>query len=107
MKWLSLLLLLLQPAPLTAQWQPTGLRVVWSAPEPGCLYLTGNLPEQLLDVPCAAAGDVLLATGGVDQAYAPQLRTRVELRAQSDLTRVLASVDIPARYEVTLPIVVT
>lgn len=108
---LLLILALLAPpaqpsATLVATWStPQALRVQWSANEPGCLVLVGNTPPQRLEVPCAASGDVTLPTGGVDQAYAPQRRTHVELRAQSDLTRVLARVRVPARYQLALPLI--
>lgn len=74
---------------LTATWEGARLHVTWSAPEPGCLALSGGPPDQLLDLPCAAAGDVRLPTGGVDQAYAPQRYLRVELRRQADVRQVL------------------
>lgn len=79
------------PATLSASWQADGLQVVWGAPEPGCLVLSGGPPDQLLaDIPCSASGSVLLKSGGVDQAYAPQRYLRIELRAQADLGRALA-----------------
>lgn len=89
-------------------WEAGGLRVVWTSWEPGCLYLVGNLPNQrLADIPCATSGNVLLRTGGVDQAYAPQLRTHVEVRKASDSRYVMAGRAIPAQHATVLPIVVT
>lgn len=109
MKWL-LLLILLQLATATATWQPSGLRVEWSAPEPVCLVLVGGgLRDALFaDVPCAASGAVTLARGG-DYLLSPVNRDRVSLRAQADLTREVAGADVPpqcARCVVILPLVV-
>lgn len=90
-------------ATLTARWEGTRLHVTWSAPEPGCLVLSGGPPDQLLDLPCAAAGDVLLRSGGVDQAYAPQRYQRVELRRQADVRQALARAPT---WRVVLPSIV-
>lgn len=87
---------------LAAGWESTRLHVTWGAPEPGCLVLSGGPPDQLLDLPCAAAGDVRLPSGGVDQAYAPQRYARIDLRAQSDLGRTLASAPT---WRLVLPII--
>lgn len=84
-------------------WETNGLHVQWSAPEAGCLVLSGGPPDQLLDLPCAASGDVRLLSGGVDQAYAPQRYARVELRRQTDLRDLLARAAIPPRYTIWLP----
>lgn len=89
---------------LLVSWEGTQLHVIWGAPEPGCLVLSGGPPDQLLDLPCAAAGDVRLPSGGVDQAYAPQRYQRVELRRQADLGRVL---DRAPTWRLVLPIVVS
>lgn len=94
------------PTPqLDLAWEPGGLRVTWDAWIPVCLTLVGNLPPQLADLPCSRQGSVLLPTGGVSQAYAPQRRTHIEVRDQADLRYVVAGRAIPARYEVWLPMV--
>lgn len=95
---------------LGASWQPQGLRVQWNEPEPVCLYLAGGgLPTwRYADVPCAATGDVVLGRGGVDYLLSPVGRERVELRAQSDLGRVVSSQAIErecVRCVVILPLI--
>lgn len=91
---------------ISTAWEQEGLRVSWTLPAPGCLHLAGRLPlQRLVDIPCAATGEALLRTSGVDAAYAPQLRTSLELRSASDLSRVLAQAPIPARYSLVLPLI--
>lgn len=96
-----------EEASITAVWEPAGLRVVWSAQESGCLVLVGGglRDARLADVPCAASGDVVLGAGG-DYLLTPVGRAHVELRAQSDLTRMVGRAEVPGRYTVVLPIVV-
>lgn len=108
MRSLILALLLQLAPPLALSWQPDGLRVVWSAAEPVCLYLAGGgLPTQrVADAPCAVSGDVVLARGG-DYLLSPVNRDAVELRAMSDLGRLVARAEIPGTgWRVILPLVV-
>jgi hypothetical protein len=94
-----------QPAPsVSARWEGAALRVEWSGP--GCLYLVGGgkgdaLVEQGGQNFCHTSGSILLPTGGVDAAYAPQLRTHVVLRENgTDLARAI----IPPRTMI-LPLI--
>src|SRR5262245_814141 len=95
MKWRNRLLALLpalasaiaqaQAPQLSAAWEPAekpeALRVIWQADQPVCVWLIGGgRPDQVLDVACALAGDITIPTGGISDAYAPQLRTAVQLR---------------------------
>lgn len=87
-----------------AYWQGQSLIVEWSGGDDlTCLYLAGGrYPDTLIENGCGPFGRVTLPIGGVDAAYAPQLRERIELR---DHFGVMAETPIPPRL-VILPIVV-
>lgn len=90
MRWMFLMLFLLQPASppdLNITWrEPQTIRVMWSGQRVVCVWLDG----WQLDLPCAAFGTRLIGIGGIDVQVDPGMV--LELRSEVD---VVASQIIP------------
>lgn len=99
MRWLILLVLLLQPAEpsLTATRDAQGVLVVWSSPEYACVRLTGLNPDDM--IACGYTGSVRLDAG---QAQYAGVGRRVGLWGGSEW--LVQPVAVPG-YTTALPVV--